>query len=300
MLSSMTHDYAKAAVGELYQTLTETALSLGMYADSKEFYAKAMDWHVSHYLAPSPDGEFNALAGDDVTRRQYQDFLASYRSELEVSASGFYRDDQYEAEIHVTMAAMYMSLGDARAATRSYKEAIQAYRRILGKKKDDDTVLSNVAEAQAGLARALYHSRKYSESSTEYQKSTDAYLSIYGEGAPPKPQYETALEDMRDEIIKNYGEGYYELLRAQYGLESSESNNNNGAETNGNSKSVGGASNGDFHRYNGPKITNYDVFGYANETEHVDDDEDDDHIDGNDDDGKFDEDGSIMYNNDEL
>lgn len=227
--STMTYEYAKVAVGDLYRSQTGTALTLGMYTDSKLYYGKAMDWYTQHSNIPSsPDGTYNTLGGDDVSMLQYDEFVKAYVHELEeykrnVKEGYVYRDDMYEAEILVTVATMYMPMGKLQSAIRFYQDAVEIFRRRLpvssnnnNNNDNDNFTMLKIAHAQSGLSSALYHAGRYTESKKNYQESLDIYQLLYGEGNPPKPEAETSLEDMKDEIIQNYGQKYYDQLKAQY------------------------------------------------------------------------------------
>ena len=244
---AMTRGYAEVTAGHLYVTLADTAMKLGGYEDSKRSYSQAMDWHMRHNLSPEPDGYFNTLYGDEVSLRQYEDFLTTAREELDdynndLKAGYIYRDDLYEAHLHVTIAPMYMKMGKARPAIRFYKDAVTAFERIT---TDDLSNESNklahlsLADARFELALAYFHDRKFSESNTQHALSCDAYQRILGEGTPPQP------EDNFNQQIKAFYEG-------------------SGGVGTGNSVDEG----------NDPKVAmNFDVLGYHNETETWSDEE---------------------------
>jgi hypothetical protein len=262
-MSSMTRGYAEVSAGHLYVTLADTAMKLGGYEDSKRSYSQAMDWHMQHNLSPETDGFFNSLYGDEASLRQYEDFVTTYRQELDsynnnLKLGYVYRDDLYEAQMFITIAPLYMAMGKAKPAIRFYKDAVSAYERIA---TDDLTNESNkltlldLADARFGMATAYFQDSKFHESNEQHALSCDAYQRIYGEGSPPQPEGEAAIEDMKDMIIESYGEDYYEQLKAYY-----EGSGTGSSGDGGNNQKV---------------ATNFDVLGYHNETLEEEDNEDD-------------------------
>mmetsp|Transcript_24396 Transcript_24396/g.49774 ORF Transcript_24396/g.49774 Transcript_24396/m.49774 type:complete len:804 (+) Transcript_24396:1319-3730(+) len=276
-MSFMTVDYAKASVGSLYLSLADTDFKLGSYVDCKDWYDKAMDWHTDHALEPALSGSFYTLMGDELGMRQYQELINTYVQQLDQykqdlklggGASFFFRDDYYEAEMHSAIAPMYMAIGKADLAIGSYRGAIEAYERIT---TDDLTDVSNkssllyLAEARFGLATALFHGRRYTESKARYAESTSLYQKLYGEGTPPAADgfMGGSIEEMKDLIVDNYGQDYYDKLKAQY-------------------DKLGGTGSGESATGNGVGVdaklaTNFNVVGYHNETWNDDNDDDDDY-----------------------
>ena len=267
-ITAMTRGYAEVSAGHLYVTLADTAMKFGGYEDSKRSYSQAMDWHMQHNLSPEPGGYFNTLYGDEVSLHQYEDFVTTYREELDkynndLKAGYIYRDDLYEAQMHLTIAPMYMAMGKARPAIRFYKDAVTVYERITTDDLSNESnklALLSLADARFELALAYFHDRKFPESNEQHALSCDAYQRIYGEGTPPQPEGAAAIEDMKDTIIESYGEDYYEQIKAYY----EGSGTGSGGVGMGNSGAWG----------NDPKVaTNFDVLGYHNETETWIDDE---------------------------
>ena len=136
--------------------------------------------------------------------------------------------------MHLTLAPLFMTVGDLGGAIDSYKDSIKIYERITKKKKttttgaagttassvkDKDNLTLLLGDARNGLASALFHASKFVESETQYTASCDIYESHYGEGTPPSFASDAtaaAIEEMKDVIIETYGEEYYNRLRAQY------------------------------------------------------------------------------------
>ena len=253
-MSSMTPEYAKVSAGDLYVTLANTAIKLGSYKESNRIYAKAMAWHIKYKLPPGSNGElFNNLGGDEATMREYKDFINTYREELnnyfkDVDAMRIYKDDNYVAQMCLTLAPLYMAIGNAAQAIGFYKDAINAYQRLIKGdmlSEENKVHLKGVAEARLGLSTALFYLGSYKESKLEHQNVCEIYEHIYGEGTPAMLDSEAAIEGMKDELIENYGEAYYEQLKSMYSA---------------NDKAGGkGADN--------PKLaTNFEIQDYHNET----------------------------------
>lgn len=286
-LTTMTREFAEVSVGQLYVTLSDTSLKLGAYEDAKNAYAEAMNWHMEHKIMPASDGMFDSLQGDEASKHQYQEFATTYRQELDqylqnVKKGYVYQDDSYEASMLLTIAPLYMALGQAQPAIRFYKDAIAAFERFV---TDDLTNSSNrlavlnVADARLGLSTAYFHEMLYMKSKEEHSLACQAYQKVYGEGTPPQYDGEGTLEEMKDMIVENYGEAYYEQLKTYYGDASG-----TGVGTRG---SDGGNTN--------PKVAvkDFDVFGSNNETILEEDEyEDESDLHG--------EDGDETWSNDEL
>jgi tetratricopeptide (TPR) repeat protein len=284
-MSTMTRGYAEVSAGHLYVTLADTAMKLGGYEDSKQAYSKAMDWHMQHKLSPTADGTFNSLYGDEMGLRQYKDFAETYVQELEqywedLRTGYVYRDDLYEAQILLTLAPLYMAMGQAAPAIRYYKKAITAYESsTTGDLTNESNKLAVLSQGDShfGLATAYFHAGRYTESKEQHVKSCNIYQRVYGEGTPPQPEGEAAIEDMKDLIIDNYGEEYYEQLKAYY--------DGSGTGTGGGA-GIGGEGGSN------PKLaTNFDIQGYHNETleEDIEEEEKEDY-----------EDTGVNWSNDEL
>jgi len=272
-ISTMSREYAEVSAGHLYVTMADTTLKLGSYEDAKDAYSKAMEWHRQYQLTPEPDGIFNTLLGDEVSLRQYEDFVSTFRQELDqylksVKIGYLYRDDSYEAGMLLSIAPLYMAMGKAEPAIRFYKDAISAYERFT---KDTRTNKSNkvavlgLADARFGLATAYFHVRRFEESKVEHALSCDIYQEMFGEGTPPQTESEAALEEMKDMIVESYGEEYYEKLKSYYS-DSGDAGNGVGKGSEGSNKPT--------------VVTNFDAFGHNNETmwEDEDDDENDDEV----------------------
>ncbi len=219
--STMTKEYAELGAGSLYKTLADTDFYLGSYRDSKEAYAKCMDWYAQYHLDPDPDEKFNIFYGDEAGRSEYQDFVSALEVEMEqyrndVRAKYLYQDDNYEGNLLLSMVPVYLAMGDAEASIRTCQEAIAIYDSITNRDPSDKLALLNLADARFGLATAYFHEMHFSESQEQHALASSIYQQVYGEGNPPKTADEAALEEMKQEIIQAYGQEYYGQLQSYY------------------------------------------------------------------------------------
>ena len=219
--STMTKEYAQLAIGALHKSLADTDFHLGSYQDSKDTYAKCMDWFEEYQLAPEPDEKFNIFIGDEVGRTEYKEFVAALHVEMEqyqedVRAYKIYQDDNYEGNLFLSMLPVYLAMGDTGASIHCCQQAIVLYERITKKDPSNQLALLNLADARFGLATAYFHEMQFSDSQEQHALASSIYQQVYGEGNPPKTADEAALEEMKDEIIKAHGQYVYDQLQSYY------------------------------------------------------------------------------------
>ena len=276
---TMTFDNAKTSVGDLYVSLADVAIKLGQYKDGKILYTNAMDWYDKYDLKPSTpttsgDGSDRLygtiLLGNDATAHQYEEFITTYEQQLiqykrDLKSGSIYKDDSYEAEMLMTIAPMYLSIGKSQDAINSYRGVIEVYKRIVYNKDDVKGLrraLLNIADAQYGLATSYFHNDQFNDSLIHYVESVDTYIQIYGEGNSPKDKQGDKVEDMLEEMK--------DIITEQIG---------------------GSVTSSSDH----PKVTNFDIESYYHRASHlknstiesilgVDNDNDDDDDDDDDDD----------------
>ncbi len=260
-ISIMSRGYAAVSAGRLYVTLADTTSKLGNYKDAKNAYSKAMEWYTQHQLTPEADGIFNTISGDEISLREYEAFASTFRQELDqyfedVKNGYMYRDDSYEAGMSLSLAQLYMAMGKAEPAIVLYKDATIAYERFSKdyrtNKSEHKMAVLGLADARFGLASAYFHVRRFEDSKVEHALSCDIYLQMFGEGTPPQTESEAALEDMKDMIVENFGEDYYDMLKTYY-TDGAGTENAAGIGSEGSNKPATVA-------------TNFNGFDYDNET----------------------------------
>ena len=199
-------DAMLVAMGENLYSLADVYLRMGEYDKALDRYKRSMDWFQRYNIAPpqSPPVD-NTESGDDQANiiQTYEQALEEYHamfldgvdsSDPVVSDSnGFYssgdadygtqeffqRNDGYEGDLHNTLGAFYLNIGDLEQAKLHLQQALRLYLKA-GEAQDATT-----ATTYTQLALLHFQQGEYEMSTEQHRQSVEIFRKIVSPGTNP-------------------------------------------------------------------------------------------------------------------